>query len=100
MRLHFAGCGRSMTARVFISYRRDDSQYQARMVYAAFKNVLAPENVFMDIDSIPPGADFVALLEGWVAQCEILLALIGPGWIGATDPKTGRPRLDHPNDFV
>jgi len=64
MRLHFRGAT-SMTARVFISYRRDDSNTSG-MVYAAFTNVLARENVFMDIDTIPPGPDFVALLEGWV----------------------------------
>ena len=25
---------------------------------------------------------------------------IGAGWINATDPKTGKRRLDNPNDFV
>ena len=29
-----------------------------------------------------------------------MLALIGPGWIGNTDPKTGQRRLDNPEDFV
>jgi hypothetical protein len=54
----------------------------------------------MDIDSIPPGADFVEVLEGWVAKCDVLLALIGPSWINALDPKSGRRRLDNPMDFV
>ena len=30
----------------------------------------------------------------------MLLALIGPGWIDASDPKTGRRRLENPSDFV
>ena len=34
----------------------------------------------MDIDSIPPGADFAEILQNQVSQCEIVLALIGPGW--------------------
>jgi TIR domain len=89
-----------MMARVFISYRRNDSKYQARMIYGAFQNVLPRGCLFMDIDSIPPGVDFVETLKSWVHQCEIMLALIGPGWIDATDPKTGRRRLDDPNDFV
>ena len=80
-------------AKVFISYRRDDSKYQARMIYAAFCQVVASENVFMDVDSIPPGANFRKILKGWVDECDVLLALIGPGWIDATDPKTGRPRI-------
>jgi hypothetical protein len=54
----------------------------------------------MDMDSIPLGVDFVEYLEGWVDQCDILLALIGPKWADATDPKTGRRRLENPNDFV
>ena len=89
-----------MPTKVFISYRRDDSKYQARGVYAAFQQVLPREDLFMDIDSIPPGADFVNVLEGWVDQCDILLALIGSGWASANDPKTGRRRLENPNDFV
>ena len=89
-----------MTARVFISYRRNDSKYQARMIYGAFQKVVPRDCLFMDVNSIPPGVDFVETLQSWVNQCEIMLALIGPGWIEATDPKTGHRRLDDPNDFV
>jgi TIR domain len=89
-----------MTARVFISYRRNDSKYQARMIYGAFQKAVPRDRLFMDVDSIPPGVDFVQTLQSWVNQCEIMLALIGPGWIEATDPKTGLRRLDDPNDFV
>lgn len=55
-----------MPDKVFISYRREDSRYQARQVYDAFVHALPPDTVFMDVDSIPPGADFVEILEGWV----------------------------------
>jgi formylglycine-generating enzyme required for sulfatase activity len=89
-----------MPGKVFISYRRDDSKWQAKMIYATFCQVLPREHVFMDIDSIPPGANFRKILKGWVDECEVLLALIGPGWIEATDPKTKSRRLDNPSDFV
>jgi hypothetical protein len=89
-----------MRSKVFISYRRDDSKYQARMIHAAFCRVLPREHVFMDINSIPPGANFRKILKHWVNECEVLLALIGPGWINAIDPKTSSRRLDNPNDFV
>ena len=49
---------------------------------------------------IPPGADFVDVLEGWVRQCDVFLALIGPGWMRTNDPDTGQRRLDDLNDFV
>jgi hypothetical protein len=58
------------------------------------------ENVFMDIDTIPLGVNFVKVLEGWVEQCEVLLVLMGAGWANSTDPKTGKRRLDNPKDFV
>ncbi len=89
-----------MIGSVFISYRRDDSRYQARIIYTAFTEVVPREHVFMDIDSIPLGADFRRILKGWVDKCDVLLALIGPGWLNATDPRTGQPRLMNPNDFV
>jgi formylglycine-generating enzyme required for sulfatase activity len=89
-----------MSSKVFISYRRDDSRWQAREIYRALGQVLPRDHVFMDVDSIPPGADFVDVLESWVDECHILLALIGSGWLDATDPKTGRRRLENPNDFV
>lgn len=89
-----------MPNKVFISYRREDSRYQARRVYDAFVHALPPDTVFMDVDSIPPGADFVEILEGWVQQCDVLLALIGPNWLNSIDPRTGLRRVDSPDDFV
>ena len=86
--------------RIFISYRRHDSKYQARMIHEAFAKEVSRENVFMDVDSIPPGANFRKLLRDWVAQCDVLLALIGPDWTDATDPSTGKRRLENPSDFV
>lgn len=89
-----------MGAKVFISYRREDAKYPANQIYAAFRAVLPSENVFMDVHSIPPGVDFIEVLKGWVGQCDVLLALIGPGWVDASDPRTGRRRLVNENDFV
>jgi uncharacterized protein (DUF2252 family) len=89
-----------MTAKVFISYRRDDSKYQARMIHAAFCQVIPRHHVFMDVDTIMPGANFRQIIQGWVNQCEVLLALIGPGWVDAGEPKANRRRLDNPSDFV
>jgi hypothetical protein len=89
-----------MASKIFISYRRHDAKYQARMIYEAFRAVLPRDNVFMDVDSIPLGADFVEILEGWVGKCEVLVALIGPGWVDANDPKSARRRIEYENDFV
>jgi len=84
--------------KVFISYRREDSKWPARQMYEAFLRHVPHGQVFIDIDSIPPGADFVKILEHQVEACEMVLALIGRDW--NTDPRTGRRRLDDPKDFV
>jgi Uncharacterized protein conserved in bacteria (DUF2252)/TIR domain len=89
-----------MTAKIFISYRRNDSKYQARMIHEAFCRIIPRGHVFMDVDTILPGRKFREVIKDWLNQCEVLLALIGPGWIDAIDSKTGRRRLDNPVDFV
>jgi hypothetical protein len=90
----------AMPTKVFISYRREDSNYQARMVHEAFSRVLPREHIFMDVDLITFGADFCKILRDRVDECEVLLALIGPNWLNATDPKTKGRRLDNASDFV
>jgi hypothetical protein len=92
--LHFmqvrARGGRAVT-KIFISYRRDDSRDQARMIHDALRQVLPREHVFMDVDSIRPGADWVVTLESRVGECDIMLVLIGPSWIDAADQAPGGP---------
>ena len=56
--------------KVFISYRRDDSRYQAREIFRALTRALPREHVFMDVDTIQPGENFVKKLEQWVEQCD------------------------------
>ena len=89
-----------MAGKIFISYRRDDSRYQAQRIYEAFVRGLPRENIFMDVDAIPLGVNFVKVLEGWVEQCDVLLVLMGAGWANSTDSKTGKRRLDNQKDFV
>lgn len=60
---------------------------------------LARNSVFMDIDTIAPGQDFVQVIEAALVDCEIVLVLIGPNWLNARD-KRKRRRLDNPDDFV
>jgi hypothetical protein len=53
----------------------------------------------MDVDHIPAGTDFVAHLNSQVAECDVVLVVIGPIWLVAKDESGGR-RLDNPDDFV
>jgi hypothetical protein len=86
--------------KVFISYRRDDSGWPAHQIHQAISEVLGQDNVFIDVDSIGLGHNFREVLQGWIDKSDVLLALIGPHWIDAVDPRTRQRRLNDPNDFV
>jgi hypothetical protein len=88
-----------MAAKIFISYRRDDSAGYAGRVHDQLVERLG-SNVFMDVDGIPLGSNFVKALNDEVAKCSALLAVIGPDWLDARDKKTGQRRLENPHDFV
>ncbi len=83
---------------IFVSYRRGDSGHAGRL-YDALAARFGADSVFMDVDAIDPGVDFAETIDKAVASSTVLIALIGRGWITATDPD-GRRRLDNPRDFV
>jgi formylglycine-generating enzyme required for sulfatase activity len=83
---------------IFICYRRDDTAGHAGRLYDRLAAHFGHKRVFIDIDLIEPGEDFVQKIEEAVGSCEILLALIGRGWLAGRN-EAGR-RLDNPNDFV
>ena len=88
-----------MALKVFISYRRDDSAGHAGRVHDRLQQVFGRDFLFMDVDSIPLGANFAKVLGEEVAKCDALLAMIGPGWLDAHD-ENGNRRLENANDFV
>jgi hypothetical protein len=88
-----------MAAKVFISYRRDDSAGYAGRVRDRLERELGRDLLFMDVDAIPLGSNFSKVLHEEVANCGVLLAMIGPNWSDARD-EHGNRRLDDPNDFV
>jgi hypothetical protein len=53
----------------------------------------------MDVDSIDAGLDFVDAIEAAVGSCDVLVAIIGPGWADAVDER-GHRWLDDPDDIV
>ena len=88
-----------MTGKIFINYRRGDEPGFTHALLCRLEQAFPAERLFIDVDNIPPGEDFVQALESQVAQCDALLAVIGNGWLDAAD-ELGSRRLDDPNDFV
>jgi formylglycine-generating enzyme required for sulfatase activity len=85
--------------KVFISYRHDDSAGHAGRVHDRLVQAFGRDLLFMDVDAIPLGVDFIKVLREEVAKCDVLLAVIGTHWLDARDEE-GKRRLDSINDFV
>jgi tetratricopeptide (TPR) repeat protein len=88
-----------MSGQIFISYRREESRWSARSVYDRLTAHFEREQIFMDVDAVAPGDDFVKAIEKRVGECEVLIAVIGSHWLTSTDEQAGR-RLDNPEDFL
>ena len=84
---------------IFICYRREDSAGWAGRIADFLIGEFGKDRVVFDVESISPGSDFVRSLKHRTAQCDALLAVIGPDWLDVRDRKGGR-RLDDPRDFV
>ena len=85
--------------RIFISYRRDETDFPASWLYARLSAHFGPDQVFKDVDSIELGDDFAEVIANAVGTCDVLLVLIGAQWLAITD-KAGRRRLENSYDFV
>src|ERR1700754_875571 len=84
---------------IFISYRRADSGTHAGRLRGHLSSHFGAEQVFRDVNTINPGDRFPRVVEERISSCDALLAVIGPTWLTITD-KSGRRRLDDPNDRV
>ena len=78
---------------IFISYRREDATGYVHALRDRLAARFGANQIFMDVDSIEPGLDFVEVIESSVASCDVVLALIGKRWLQSQ-------RLQDPRDFV
>jgi hypothetical protein len=85
--------------RIFISYRRDETDFPAGWLYERLAAHFGPDQVFKDVDSIELGDDFAEVIAKAVGACDVLLVLIGAQWLAITD-EAGRRRLENSYDFV
>src|SRR5262249_35029877 len=93
--------GHGMTKSVFISYRRADGGAQAITDHLRdrLQQVFGQQAVFKDVFSIPGAVDYRGALAQAIANCGIMIVIIGKGWLSLTDER-GVPRLADPADPV
>jgi hypothetical protein len=68
--------------KIFISYRREDAADVAGRIRDWLVQIwnIPQENVFMDVATILPGADFEHVIDQAIAQCDAMIVVISPSW--------------------
>jgi hypothetical protein len=87
------------SAAFFISYRRDQSSWPARILRDELVRRFGEDQVFKDNDSIDAGQEWPERLDAAIRNASVVLVLIGPAWADARG-HDGELRLENPEDWV
>lgn len=85
-------------SKIVVSYRRSDSQVVAGRIVDRLIAHFGERAVFMDVDNVPFGVDFRDHIKFVLSQASVMLAVIGPDWLGVA-PDESR-RIDDQEDPV
>ena len=83
--------------KIFVSYRRRDSAATSGRLRDHMAARLGSERVFLDVDKIAIGEDFVTAIETEIRRCKVMLVIIGRDW---SDPAGSGARLHEDGDHV
>ena len=70
-------------ATILISYRRADSAAIVGRIYDRLVARYGADAVFLDVDAIPAGVDFRDHIRRTLERADVVLAVVGPAWLGA-----------------
>lgn len=84
---------------VFLCYRREDTQDAAGRLHDRLADAYGHDRVFMDVDSVPLGIDFVEHVSEQISRCSAVIVMIGKRWLTIKDRRRRR-RLDNEDDLV
>jgi hypothetical protein len=68
-------------SRIFINYRREDTAPNASRIYEWLSERYGDNQVFMDVDTIEPGLDWMQAIDRAVGSADLVLAVIGTDWL-------------------
>lgn len=85
---------------IFISYRREDSQWAAGRIADRLASQYGSDEVFFDTRSISGGSRWRLEIENRIKSSNVLLVIIVENWLRISDPESGKRRLDSPQDVV
>jgi hypothetical protein len=86
--------------KIIISYRRADSGVITGRIRDRLAQHYGERSIFLDIDNIPFGMDFRKNIADALAKNDLLLAVIGPDWLGTSGLASGLGRIHDQDDPV
>src|ERR1700683_1493879 len=84
--------------RITISYRRADSEAMTGRICDRLITHYGKQAIFRDIDDIPAGIDFRHHINEVLLKTNVLLAIVGPEWLGPS--RGGLDRISEESDPV
>jgi hypothetical protein len=90
---------RKIPISVFISYRREDTAAYTGRLYDSLSGHFDTGRLFMDLNDIPGGADFMGTITSAIDSADALIVVIGPKWLTIAK-RNGQPRIEDQSDFV
>ena len=85
--------------KIFLSYRREDSSSDARLLLDRLTQRFAQDDVYLDV-RLESGLDWVKSLRSSGENAAAFLALIGPHWISSLRGRRADGRTEAGEDFV
>jgi formylglycine-generating enzyme required for sulfatase activity len=85
-----------MAGKIFVNYRRDDDPSAAARVRDGLVARFGKSSVFMDVDNLLAGQRFENELAKALAQCDVLLAVMGGRWMDLLKARAA----DDDRDYV
>jgi SH3-like domain-containing protein len=80
--------------KIFVSYRRIDSEERAQRIADWLILKYNKENVFIDVDTIRGGADFASVINNGLAHADAILVIIGHKWLEEFEKRADNPEQD------
>jgi hypothetical protein len=88
-----------MSAKIFISYRREDTSGESGRLKDKLEQIFGPENIFYDVETLEAGLNFEQSISKALEESKVLLAMIGPHWLKIKNAE-GIPRIQNEDDWV
>jgi hypothetical protein len=85
-----------VAGKIFLNYRRSDAEAWADRLYERLTARLPQLDIFMDIvGKIPLGRPWATWLDSQVAECDLMLVLIGRSWVAEFEARDRPAERDY-----